>query len=360
VLWSIGGLAGALVLGLLVAWLGPGVSEWALLNRILGFLVLLGYAAVPGLVALVAGERGRAILAETFVIAAVVICALQVLAYAIHLYLVPLPLDFFGYLFAKGGQIEGYAQNPNAFAFQLLMAVSVLIAIRRSGSDRAGLRWWTIAAGILFVTLMIARSRAGIVSTAAAVALAIALRTLPTRVIATRKSLTIALVAAVVLALLGYEFWGTIDRLIVEPFNRAWRPHADESDALRWQSAVLGFRAWLAHPVFGNGLGAFLLGRDAAGLPAVVIHSVPVWFLAEMGVVGLASYAFFIMALLSCGFAALQRRQPNADGLLVIVAMFVLMGLVHDVFFQRTFWFAAGLLLLDTGRMHPVPKAGSA
>ena len=26
--------------------------------------------------------------------------------------------------------------------------------------------------------------------------------------------------------------------------------------------------------------------------------------------------------------------------------MFVLMGFVHDVFFQRTFWFAAGMMLL--------------
>jgi hypothetical protein len=30
--------------------------------------------------------------------------------------------------------------------------------------------------------------------------------------------------------------------------------------------------------------------------------------------------------------------------------VFVLMGLVHDIFFQRTFWFACGLLLVDAGR----------
>jgi len=135
---GIAGLAAALVVGILVAWLGAGISEWALLNRMLGFLVLLGYAAVPGLVALIAGERGRAILADTLVIAAVVICAIQLLAYGVHVFLTPLPLDFFGYQFPRGGQLEGYAQNPNAFAVQLLMAASVVSVFHPSVLGRWG------------------------------------------------------------------------------------------------------------------------------------------------------------------------------------------------------------------------------
>ena len=90
-IWSVAGLVAVLVAGILVAWLRAGLSEWALLNRMLGFLVLLGYAAVPGLVTLIAGERGRAILADIFVIAAVVICATQLLAYAVHRFVMPLP-----------------------------------------------------------------------------------------------------------------------------------------------------------------------------------------------------------------------------------------------------------------------------
>src|SRR5262249_19866793 len=85
VLWSVCGLAGVLAVGLVVAWAGPGVTQWALLNRILGFFILLGYAAIPGLVAFAAGERGHTIVAQAFVISAVVICAVQLIAYAIHL-----------------------------------------------------------------------------------------------------------------------------------------------------------------------------------------------------------------------------------------------------------------------------------
>jgi O-antigen ligase len=224
------------------------------------------------------------------------------------------------------------------------MGVAVLIAFRPSLSGRSAYRWGMCGAGVLLTTVMIVRSRAGILAALAAVGLTIVLRKLPLRGRATGKSLAIWLIAAALVAFLAIAFWGTIDRLIVEPFNDAWRPNAVESDAQRWQSTVLGFQAWLKHPVFGNGLGAFLLDREAAGLPALVIHSVPVWFLAEMGVVGLAGYVFFIGSLLYCGISALPRQKAGARGLLVILASFVLMGFV-----QRTFWFACSLVLLSVG-----------
>ena len=368
VIWSVGGLAAALAVGILVAWLGAGISEWALLNRMLGFLVLLGYAAVPGLVALIAGERGRAILADTLVIAAVVICAIQLLAYGVHVFLAPLPLDFFGYQFPRGGQLEGYAQNPNAFAFQLLMAASVVSVFHPSVLGR----WGGFGGGLLLATVLIVRSRAGIICALAALGLTVVLRKTPARRLVTVKSLAIGLLALTILVVLAIAFWGTVERLF-EPFYGAWRRNAIDSDAERWQSTVLGFQAWLKHPVFGNGLGAFLLEREAAGLPALVIHSVPVWFLAEMGIAGLAAYVFFVASLLYCGISALPRRTADGRGLLIIVASFVLMGLVHDIFFQRTFWFACSLVLLNVGRMpgrsprhegasqqpHPQPRAGT-
>ncbi len=355
VLRGAGVLAAALALGLVVAWLGPGLSAWALLNRMLGFLFLLGYAAVPGLVVLVAGERGRAILARAFVIAALAICAVQLVAYAVDLVVVPLPPDFFGYLFAKSGQLEGYAQNSNAFAFQLLMAFAVLVGMRAKPSPGIALSS-LVGAGVLLLTLALARSRAGILCALAVVVLGSVLRWVPVRRLVTPRTLVAALAVGAALVVLGIAFWGPIDRSLVEPLTHAIRPHAAESDALRWQSTALGLEAWLRHPVFGGGLGTFLLERETAGLPLVVIHSVPIWFLAEMGVVGLAAYAVFIAGLAAAGIAAWRRNDAHAHGLLIAVAAFVLMGLVHDIFFQRTFWFACGLLLVDgSRRVEPAP-----
>jgi O-antigen ligase len=226
------------------------------------------------------------------------------------------------------------------------MAASVLTVFHPS----VPARWSGLGAGLLMATVLIVRSRAGIICALAAVGLMCVLRKIPTRRLVTVKSLAIGLVGLAILVLLAVAFWGTVEPLL-EPFYGAWRRNAVDSDAERWQSTVLGFQAWLKHPVFGNGLGAFLLEREAAGLPALVIHSVPVWFLAEMGIVGLAAYVFFVASLLYCGISALRRRPADGRGILIVVASFVLMGLVHDIFFQRTFWFACSLVLLNLERI---------
>jgi hypothetical protein len=349
VLRGAGVLVVALGFGLVVAWFGPGLSAWALVNRMLGFLFLLGYAAVPGLVVLIAGERGRAILARTFVVAALAVCVVQMLAFAIDRLVVPLPPDFFGTLYAKSWQLEGYAQNSNAFAFQLLMVLAVLVGtpakpVQGVASPRL------IGAGILLLTLALARSRAGILCALAVIALVPLLRFIPARRLLAPRTLAVALAAGAALAVLGLAFWGPLDRSLVEPLTHAIRPHAANSDSVRWQSVMLGLEVWLRHPVLGGGLGTFLLERETAGLPLVVIHNVPVWFLAEMGLVGLVAYTIFVASLAAAGIAGWWRDDVHAHGLLVAVAAFVLMGLVHDIFFQRTFWFACGLLLVDVHR----------
>src|SRR5215471_8934959 len=234
----------------------------------IGLVVLVGYAAIPGLVLAIAGERGRAILIDAFVGAAVVICAIQFLALAMDRWIEPLPPDFFGYVFAASGQLEGYAQNPNAFAFQLLMALAVLLGGSPQASAPGRARWRLIGAAVLLAALVLTRSRAGILCAIGALALAAALHFIPPRV----------LLARVALVGLAIAFWGSIDRLVVAPLGAEWRPLAVQSDALRWRSNVLGWQAWLQHPLLGGGLGAFLLARESAGLPMLVIHSVPIWF----------------------------------------------------------------------------------
>jgi hypothetical protein len=359
VLWGVCAIAAALTLGIVVAGLGPGLSKWAVVNRMAGLLFLIGYAAAPGLVVMIAGERGRAILVDTFIAAAVVICAIQLLALGVHRFVEPLPPDFFGSVFATSGQLEGYAQNPNAFAFQLLMPLAVLAGWRPLTVAGRIPPWRLVGAALLLAAVVATRSRAGILCAVGALALAAALHAVPPRVWRARRTVVVALIAAAVLVALGLAFRETLDRAMLAPFGAGWRPLAGESDALRWESNLLGWQAWLRHPVLGGGLGSFLLERASAGLPALVIHSVPVWFMAEMGLVGLVAYLVFVAGLAWVGISALERDVPHARSLLVVVAVFVVMSLVHDLFFQRAFWFVAGLLAVEAAAVErPSAAAG--
>jgi len=346
VVWSTCGIVAALMLGAAVAWLGPGLSTWALLNRMVGFFFLIGYAAIPGLVVMVAGERGRAILVDTFIAAAVVICVIQLLALGVHRFIEPLPLDFFGSMFKHNGQLEGYAQNPNAFAFQLLMAIAAPVGWQ----PRAPFRrppWRLAGFAILLVTLVFSRSRGGLVCGAGALALAAVLHAVPPRILLARRMLVVAPIVGAALIAAGFVFWETLDHLTAAAFGTEWRPLLLQSDRLRWQSIMLGWQEWLEHPLLGGGLGTFLLSRETSGTVALVIHSVPIWFMAEMGLVGLAAYGLFVASLVARGVAELRENAPQARGLLVAVAVFVVMSLAHDLFFQRTFWFVAGLLVVE-------------
>ena len=346
-LWGVCAVAAALALGVMVAWLGPGLSKWAVVNRVVGLLLLVGYAATPGLVVMIAGERGRAILVDTFIAAAVVICAIQLVALGIDHFIAPLPPGFFGAEFAASGQLEGYAQNPNAFAFQLLMPLAVLVGWQQPMVAARTAPWRLVGAALLFAAIVATRSRAGLLCAVGALALAVVLHAVPPRALVARRTVTIGLVAGGALVALAVAFSGTLDQLMAASFGAGWRPLASASDALRWESNLLGWEEWLRHPVFGGGLGSFLIERERAGLPALVIHSVPIWFMAEMGLVGLAAYLVFVAGLVRVGVSALAHDAAPARSLLVAIAVFVVMSLVHDLFFQRPFWFIAGLLAVE-------------
>jgi O-antigen ligase len=309
----------------------------------------------PGLVVMIAGERGRAILVDTFIAAAVVICAIQLLALGINRFVGPLPPDFFGPHFASSGQLEGYAQNPNAFAFQLLMPLAALLGWRLQRVAGRIPPWRLVGAALMLAAVVATRSRAGILCAAGALALAAVLHAVPPRVLLARRTVVIGLIAGAALVALVITFSGTLDRLMEASVGAGWRPLAEASNALRWETNLLGWEAWLRHPVLGGGLGSFLIERERAGLPALVIHSVPIWFMAEMGLVGLAAYLAFVGGLAWVGVAALARDAPHARSLLLVLAVFVVMSLVHDLLFQRPFWFVAGLLAVEAAALARPP-----
>jgi len=121
----------------------------------------------------------------------------------------------------------------------------------------------------------------------------------------------------------------------------------DSNDGLRLQSLLGGLDLWLKYPLFGAGLGVFIQQRMAEFGEPLVIHNSAMWILAELGLVGFATFAtgFFLMVK-----NAWVRRLLPLEGrqhvlLLLLAAMMAVHATFHDMFFQRTFWFFLGACL---------------
>jgi hypothetical protein len=77
----------------------------------------------------------------------------------------------------------------------------------------------------------------------------------------------------------------------------------------------------------------------------LLIHSTSVWLLAELGFVGLLTFATpAVYALV----AELRRRHADSAGQLIAICLtaFGVMSLPADMLYQRTFWLLFGAALI--------------
>jgi uncharacterized membrane protein YbhN (UPF0104 family) len=312
-----------------------GVIDWAWLNRGLGWLVCLGFVSIGPGVATVAGDSARRRVLAVFLVALLTVCVIQLAIY------VPASLTLIQISWLQSFQLEGFALNRNAFSFQILIGLIVLwlFLITDIRQQTGRMRW--IAAALLFLACYLTLSRAAILTGAGLIVLC-SVWTPPNRrhrlwaIAAGLAPVPVFLFALHALHAVG----GETATLPMAPLS------GGTSDAERWQTIVDGLALWRQHPLFGVGLGGYVQERLLHGESFQVIHNVAVWLLAETGAVGL------IATLSGVGWlsAGLWRHSRGIDGAysraaLLVLATFAAYAMVHDVFAQRVFWFALGLLL---------------
>ena len=144
-----------------------GWTTWAVTNRFLGWFVILGYGATGALLVSEGRKEGFRLLLLTFVGATAAIAGIEAV-------LVALKSAGFS-VSVVAGSVEGFAQNRNAFAFQLLMAMSATVVLVRGSALRIGLLA-VILSGFWF-----AGSRSGWISAAFVVATSLYLGVLTAR-----------------------------------------------------------------------------------------------------------------------------------------------------------------------------------
>jgi uncharacterized membrane protein YbhN (UPF0104 family) len=297
-----------------------GWTEWAVVNRFLGWFVLLSYAATGALIVNEGQDEGLRILMLTFAGSAAAIAGLEAGLILLKAAGIDAPV--------ATAAAKGFAQNRNAFALQLLMATSAAIVFARGLSQRV------LLLSLMMLGLWYAGSRSGWIGMVLVLALGVCLRA------ACLRGIGLALCCA-----------GAVAAATVAIFQTpAFFPEASATHE-RLISIFGGLRLFTEHPIFGAGLGAFRNESvmSPGGIP-LVIHSTAVWLLAELGLVGFVLFAGFAIFVLAGQWAFARTQKASALVVLCLVA-FGLMSAPADMLYQRTFWLliGAGLALRPAG-----------
>lgn len=330
---ALGIISLTLCLGFLRGWIEIGVTQWALGGRLFGWLVLLGYVAAGYFLVAYFGARGLRRFSETIAATAVAIVLVQGV------------LRLTGLAMNPTQNFEGFAGNRNAFAFQLLTVTSFLLVYtstyaRKLRHDTAAKRGTLIVCllATTFVGLIWAGSRAGW-----GVGAMLILGSWWWR-LADRRLLVSGLVLAILLwiGILTLSQLGSAQGTALQSSI-----YSEVSDHERWRSYVHALELWRESPLLGAGLGVFIARSPAWFGSPLVVHSTPLWILAEFGLLGIIAFGGAFLMLLHHAFRV-RRRLPANRILQLLLLGFAAFSLVHDVLYQRIFWLALGVLLART------------
>jgi hypothetical protein len=309
------------------------------------------------------GAHGLRRFAETVVSTAVVVVVAQIVLRW---------LDHSGWLSGLHvtRNFEGYAGNRNAFAFQMLVCSILLLAYspqykradRRSflmiaagGVGNAskknmkacrvaggGLRQFALLHGIVLAGLVFSASRAGLITGVILLASAWVARLADRRMIGLSVAFAILIWVLPQLMIGGLLAAGGVQSMF----------SVESSNLERWESITRGFGMWMDSPFLGAGLGVFIERSTEWFKKPLVIHSTPVWILAELGLVGMG---VIILALVSLARVVHRGGMalPAHRIIVMLLLVFMVFGIVHEIFYQRIFWLVLGAALAVSGYVNP-------
>lgn len=374
-------LSGSVLLALIIGRLHMGEwSSWALVNKSVGWVLLLGYTVLGVCVVTAGGNTAVRAFLRFFLVAGWIGSALSLLAFlAFHFNL----LDT---LKIEGGyhRLRGAFDNPNAFGFALV--IGLLAQTSHHGTSR--LFPWPVdllGKAILWIGIFYSGSRSAWLGAAAGFAALAILRGFSFR------DLVIEIGLAFLLERLSYYlFYGGVlfwHRGGISGLFWHWGDvggHPDSSTMPDWgvtgsyvfREAVVqdsGFahrvlisqqavESWLSSPILGIGLGSFFWEqlRHGQAVPAA-IHTSALWVLTEMGLVGLILFsAFFVWVLTSAWPTARRPGFPLSTALFAIILATAAASIGLEILYQRYLWFILGLAMASqVFQASPTAKEGA-
>jgi hypothetical protein len=108
-----------------------GWTDWALINRFLGWFVLLAFGATGALIAAAGGRDGLRIMLLTYVAATAGVALVELALVLVNALGLDVPQAL-----VDPGNLKAFAQNRNSFAFQLLMAMAAGLVLVQGREPR--------------------------------------------------------------------------------------------------------------------------------------------------------------------------------------------------------------------------------
>ena len=325
------------------------LSTWALINKYIGFLILIAYLALGGWLSTNAKNNDELlnVFSSSFANFFVIILCLSVGLFFLQ-NVSPVPLWLSDYPW------DGFMANRNSYV--VIFVMTAIFLIGRTEDYKVGKQQWS---SILFwfcmpMFLIYNESRTGWVA-----ALILVLLFLSKTPLKRGKFLIPILVIGSGLAYSSYYF--TTDSNIHVHNTRniidLSAPQDEQyfTDQQRFLAIEDGMDLYTAHdPLVGAGLGTYKYFQiEKRGKFHNVIDFTALWLLVETGIIGLLIFiSFFIIcawSLYQSGYN--QDKSAYHKSMLFFLIMFAGMSLLHELMYTRILWFAMGLAL-----GHPISR----
>lgn len=329
-----------LIVGAMVAYINKGeIEQWALTNRLIGFFILMSYLAAGALFSTVLNRSHAMLLLKISILAATATYIVYLLSLLLELF----PREIYSILNWEGYQFSGLLLNKNAFSLQLVLLLSIVLTHLKATQNKSLHVIIAITIFLIFVT----NSRTAILLSALLPILALQFTNF------TLLDLKHTLIYLAFFCIIKWGLAKYIPMLLFDDPSEFSIVNSTEMlrhslaaiDFLAIQhdriaSSIDGFQMWLANPIFGAGLGAYI---ESQALP-LVIHNSLLWILAEMGVFGLMLFMVLPICLLIHSLRNGIKNIAREDAALFLILVTVIVfSQFHEILYQRIIWFWIGL-----------------
>lgn len=325
-----------------------GSTGWAS-GKLIGWLVLLGYLFSGYLTVKYFKLVGFFKLLQLMVIAVAVILVVNIVMWVLFVNGV-MQFDNFHYI------LEAYSGNRNALAFQVLVVLCLSLAFdswyARLPVKFNRVDFFSLSVAVMIAAVLITASRSAIVTMF--IVLAVSFFSGMVRRYFLAKVAIFGFLIFIT-AQYGVYFFNVLApsyfsfSAVGSSFSAVNMPISSESsDLARWGLIVESFVMWRDNPFFGAGLGAFYYNSLSLMGFSVVVHNTSLWLLAEFGLFGFIVFLSPFLFILKYAIWDCKVRVVS-NALILLLLMFAVMSMFHEVFYQRMFWLALGGLIALPG-----------